>query len=206
MTNEPSVKNEPIKILSFDPGQGNMGWAISEYTIENGDFHVLNYGVFKASKVAKKRKEEVLDFGQRLVSLSVICEEVEKLLLSHQPHYVVTEDTFFNPGTPQAYVSLLLCIHTVERTLYRTFFNGKLKHQTAKKLYKIAPSTIKMIISGKGSNFKQQVIDSIIENEQITFKNSQVDENGNPLITLIEHEADAIAGGFTFAKTNLIIL
>lgn len=197
---------EPIRILSFDPGSTNMGWAISEYIVDTGDFLVLNYGIFKASKIAKKRKDEVLDFGQRLISLSVINEEVEKLLNSHQPHYVVTEDAFFNPGTPQAYISLLLCIHTVEQTLYRTFRNGKLKHQSAKKLYKIAPSTIKMIISGKGSNFKQQVIDSIVNNEQITFKNVQVDDVGNPIVSLIEHEADAVAGGFAFAKTNLIIL
>lgn len=206
MTVSCSTNVDPVRILSFDPGSTNMGWAVSEYMIPTGDFLVVNYGIFKASKIAKKRKDEVLDFGQRLISLSVINEEVEKLLNSYQPHYVVTEDTFFNPGTPQAYISLLLCIHTVEQTLYRAFLNGKLKNHTAKKLYKIAPSTIKMIISGKGSNFKQQVIDSIVENEQITFKSVAVDESGNPTVSLIEHEADAIAGGFTFAKTNLIIL
>ena len=109
---------QTVRILSFDPGTTNMGWAISQYDTLTGDFDVIQHGVFKSSKVAKKRKEEVECFGQRMIALGVIIEETSKLVSQYQPHYVVTEDTFFNPGTPQAHIALLLCIHSVERMLY----------------------------------------------------------------------------------------
>ena len=47
---------QTVRILSFDPGTTNMGWAISQYDTLTGDFDVIQHGVFKSSKVAKKRK------------------------------------------------------------------------------------------------------------------------------------------------------
>lgn len=192
----------PVRILSFDPGTTNMGWALSEYDLVSGSFIVYHHGLFKASKVAKKRKDEIECFGQRLISLTVVAEESAKLLLHHQPNYVVTEDTFFNPRTPNAHIALLLCINSVERTMYHAYHDGKLKHDTAKKLHKISPATIKMIASGSGSNIKQSVINAVLADGAIKFNNPKED-----LLTLLtEHEADAIAGGYTFAKTNTFIM
>lgn len=194
---------QPVRILSFDPGTTNMGWAISEYDILTGKFDVIQYGTFKSTKVAKKRKEEVECFGQRMIALGVIIEESSKLIYQYQPNYVVTEDTFFNPGTPQAHIALLLCIHSVERMLYVAYHANELVHSSAKKLYKLAPSTIKMIISGHGLSIKSKILDAIMLEEKIQFVNKKKEE----MIDLVsEHEADAIACGFTFAKTELIVL
>lgn len=193
---------QPVRILSFDPGTTNMGWAISEYHLNNGDFVVIQHGVFKSSKIAKKRKDEVEYYGQRLISLMVVAEEASRLLLHHQPNYVVSEDTFFHAGTPQAHVALLLCINSVERVLYHLQKEERLKHESAKKLYKLAPATIKMIVGGHGSSIKQKIIDIVTSDGIIKFQTPRDDMSA----VLTEHEADAIACGYSFAKTNVFHL
>lgn len=190
--------SHPVRILSFDPGTTNMGWAISEYSILTGDFVVFHYGLFKSSRIAKKRKDEVEIFGQRLISLMVVAEEVSRIILHHQPHFVVSEDTFFHAGTPQAHVALLLCINSVERVLYNLQKDGRLKNRTAGKLYKLAPATIKMITGGHGTSIKQKIIDSVTADNIIKFNTPKEDLAS----ILTEHEADAIACGYSFAKTN----
>lgn len=198
-----SVFPDAIRVLSFDPGTTNMGWAISEYHVSNGQFVVHNQGLFKSSKIAKKRKEDVEHFGQRFVSLSVVTEETQRLLLSYQPHFVCTEDTFFNPRTPQAHVALLLCIHTVELVLYRNFCDNRLHHPTARKIYKLAPMTIKMMTTGKGNSDKEGITDAIRNEDRIQFNNQRKED---VMESMIEHVSDAIACGWSFVKTELIQL
>ena len=197
----PVVNLPPVRILSFDPGTTNMGWALSEYDPMTGQFNVHSYGVFKSTKVAKKRKEEVECFGQRMIALRVVFEETSKLMQQYQPNFVVTEDTFFNPGTPQAHIALLLCIHAIEHMLYTTYHDQRLVHATAKKIYKLAPSTIKMILSGHGMSIKAKMMDALMSANEIQFVNKSKEELEG---LLIEHEVDAIAVGYTFAKTELI--
>ena len=188
-----------IRLLSFDPGTTNMGWAYSNYNTNTGEFTVLNYGLFQASKIAKKRKELVNDFGQRVISLQVIQEETERLINSYNPDFVISEDTFFHYSTPQAHIVLALCIYTVEKVLFTLFNLNKLKKMTAKRLYKLAPSTIKMIMSGSGSSNKQKIIEAVTNGEIIKFNTKR-----NDLDIITEHEADAIAIGYTFIKVNMI--
>lgn len=194
---------QAVRILSFDPGTTNMGWAISEYNPITGKFDVHHVGLFKSTKVAKKRKEDVECFGQRLIALRVVFEETSKLILQYQPHYVVTEDTFFNPGTPQAHIALLLCIHAVEHMMYTFYNEGKLHNPSARKLYKLAPSTIKMITSGHGSSIKSKMLDAVMNEENIQFVNKSKEDL---VTTITEHETDAVACGYAFAKTELIVL
>ena len=199
----PIDNSHAVHILSFDPGTTNMGWALSEYNLDTGQFDVHHFGLFKSAKIAKKRKEDVECFGQRLISLRVVFEETSKLILQYQPHYVVTEDTFFNPGTPQAHIALLLCIHAVEHMMYTFYNEGKLVHHSSRKLYKLAPSTIKMITSGHGSSVKSKMLDAVLNEENIQFVNKSKEE----LETILtDHETDAIACGYAFAKTELIVL
>ena len=190
----------PVKILSFDPGTTVMGWAISEYDSKTGVLSVLYHGTIKGTKSAKKLKQEVEDYGPRLIALSIIEDEVRSLVTTHQPNFVASEDTFHNPRTPNAHSALTLCIYSIERMLRKTYKELVLKKTTAKVLHKFAPVLVKSIASGKGTSMKQEMIVSITNNPFIQFR-SPMDE-----VILCEHEADAIAVGYTFAKTELFAL
>lgn len=193
-----------VRILSIDPGTTNMGWAISDFNLDTGIFGVVNYGVITAIKTAKKRKDAVLEFGPRFIALTVVQEEITKLLLQYQPHFVGAEDTFFNPRTPQAHISLLLCLSSIDTVLYQLYMKNELTHSTAKKLYKMSPMTVKMVVSEHGHSGKQQVLDSIKKNTNIQFNQAANDESFKETLVLADHESDAIAVGYTLAKNTVI--
>jgi Holliday junction resolvasome RuvABC endonuclease subunit len=66
-------------------------------------------------------------------------------------------------------------------------------------LYKLAPKTIKMIITGDGTSDKESVRDSILHNDIIKIKeNKQI-----PISRLLSHHTDAMAVGYSFIKIIL---
>lgn len=195
------------RILSFDPGTTNLGWAIGDYQIDPIDYRVRCHGVTHATRMAKKQKDAVGEHGIRLIALDVVEDEVCRLMKKYQPDYVVSEDTYFNSRTPGAHAALLLCIHVISRTLFHLYKDENSIPLTASKLHKLAPSTIKLAISGRGTSNKVEVIESVLSNPEISFdvvpvhKDQLSEENA---VALCEHDADAISVGYAFAKTELI--
>lgn len=191
-----NANHSSTRILSIDPSTTALGWALSEYDRDSGELLVQYTGIISANKIAKKkRKEEIEEFGPKLITLSILEEEFEKLVLSKQPNYVVAEDTFYNPGMPQAHPALLLCLHVLEQTLKRLFDTNKLNIATSKKLHKFAPKFIKSSLTGKGNASKQQMIESAQTHDKIKYVDGLLD----PEKPLEEHIADAVAIGYTFA-------
>lgn len=194
---------QPVRILSFDPGTSCIGWAMSIYDPTTDVLEVQKYGDLRATKLAAKQKELNETYGTRLLALQEIEQLVSKLARSFNPDFVASEDTFFYAKSPSAYGALLLCVYTIERTLFREYELSKTIKFTARKLYKYAPRNIKLIASGNSMSFKGNMLTALVENRQITFKLKDDETVDNITSSLNEHQVDAISCGFAFVKSTL---
>ncbi len=71
-----------MKIIAFDPGYDRLGWAVGE--TQNLKLKVKSFGCITTSK------EDTLFHRYR-----IIIDEVEKLLIEHEPTQAATESLFF---------------------------------------------------------------------------------------------------------------
>ena len=104
------------------------------------------------------------------------------------PDYVTMEDAFFGKFRPNAYSALLQCICTIE------FY---LMNEYGKRVYKVAPRSAKLCMTGSGASGKDPIQQSIFKKDDIVFKQRKQAEK------LGEHEADSIAMGYFFCKNTL---
>lgn len=184
------MKNPPITILSFDPGTTCTGWAVCTFKKETAMMSVIKCDNFSPASLAKKNKEDCEKYTQQLIALDSLAAEVENLILTYKPDYVVSEDAFWQMNRLNAYVSLKLNIHTIARVCKNY---GLI-------LYKLAPRDVKKVISGSGAASKDTVQDSVINHPDIKFKG-----NKNTIINkMIEHEADAVAIAKTLCEKILM--
>lgn len=201
------MQTSPIKVLSFDPGTTVFGWSQAIYFPDTDIFEVQRTGILKASKIAGKRTQESELYGQRLLALQEIEILVKKLVNNFEPDYVASEDAFYNPRTPQAYATLLLCLHVVESVLYKSSSHMEINQRpTSCKLYRFAPRNIKKIATGDSLSFKGKMADALKEHKDVTFKIKDVETVESKFLQLTEHEIDAIFCGYTFIKTKLFEL
>ena len=150
---------------------------------------IQEYTVINSNTLAKKeRNDEVKTYGN-LISLFTCEDAINDLIFQWTPDYVASEDAFYNPRMPNAFLSLKLCINAIQRVLYR--FNLT--------LYKIPPTTIKQVIFGSGTANKAAVQAGIMNHEDIAFKEAKKKQIGK----LIEHEADSIAVCYAFTQLFL---
>lgn len=185
------LNQESIKILSFDPSLSDAGWAVAEYHLGTGNSTILKTGNLSPNKLATRvnMSEQVEKYGKRLISLDILEEMVIKLVEENKPDYVVSEDAFINPGMPSAFISLIHWLNTIELLLYKRY---------KKPLIKLAPKTVKMIVTGSGASGKIPVLESILNDKHVSFKHKVNSKDLN------EHTSDAIAVGIAFARTVLI--
>ena len=173
-----------FKILSIDPGLTNTAWVLSNADIDNYTLNVLKYNTIKATKSIEKN-ENPLGLNRNILSLQYLENELRSIISASKADFIVIEDAFYNPKRPTAFLSLSLCIYTIEKLVAMTF---------NKKIYKIATRKAKQLVSGNGGSTKDVIQRAIVDNEHITFKESKQ----YSIDRLNEHEADAIAIAYGF--------
>lgn len=179
-----------VKILCFDPGLTVLGWSFGLFDCSTGKLNITKYGNFKPSATAMKKDKINVDiFGRRMIALEQLEEEVIRLIDLTKPDYVASEDVFLNTRNIQSFAALTLCLHSI-RHAAKT--RGKL-------VYCMAPMYIKKVISGIGNADKLAVQNAVLANTSISI----VETKQQPLDKLCEHEADSIAGNYSFAMTIL---
>ena len=197
----------PVKILSFDPGLTCLGWALSVYDLSTDALEVQKFGGLTPNKIANKKKDLVKVYGSRILALREIEEFVSKLTSTYEPDFVASEDAFFNKLYPSSYAALCLVIHAIERTIFMNYIEGTNKvKESASRLYKLAPRMIKKVATGNSLNFKQGMLESLMDNKGITFKLKNSEKLDDVIGQLNEHSVDAISCGYSFAKTMLLSL
>lgn len=197
----PNIIPEKIKVFSIDPGVSSFGWSCLEYNTKIDKLEVMKYGTLKASKLAQKQKELVKAFDSRVIALNEIRELILDVAGSFVPHFFVTEDTFFNSKFPNAFGALLMCICTIERTLFDLNVMYENSHNTARSLYKLSPRTIKNIATGNSLSYKENMLQSLKENPKVFFHSkTPIEEIAR---TITEHEVDAISCGYSFIESEV---
>ena len=133
-----SNMNDKIIIMGIDPGINNTGICILKLNKKNNEISLVDRFVIKANETAKKQnKDDAREYGN-VFSLVVYEKEMLELFNKYNPDFVACEDAFYSPRTPNAFVSLKLCINAIQRVLYQHF---------RKQLYKIPPKLAKSAVS-----------------------------------------------------------
>lgn len=178
-----------ITIIGVDPGIHNCGISFNKYDPKTGTMNVSDYFVFHAAETAKKENKEVAKRFGNVFSLHVLEREFSKIVSSYDPDFIACEDAFYSPRTPNAFISLKLCINAIQRVLYREY---------TKELFLIPPKLAKMTIDEAGAN-KVAIQEAVRSKADIKLKDTKI----RPLDAMTEHEADSIAIAYTFVKQIL---
>jgi len=170
-----------FKLIGIDPGINNCGVAMCTYNTDSEILTVHDFLTIKSNETAMKtNRKESKTYGS-IIPLFMLEREINNVVTAWEPEFVACEDAFYNPRTPNAFVSLKNCITSIRRVLYQ--------HQ--KILYLIAPKLSKMTVV-KATADKNDMINAITHLSDITIIPSTDD--------IVEHEADAIGIAYTFIK------
>lgn len=181
-----------ITILGIDPGLTTTGYNITIYDTITKKAQVQHRGMITAIALTKKNKKdnkECKEFGN-IIPLMIYEQEIATLIKTFHPDFIACEDAFYNPRTPNAFLSLKLCITSIKRALYLI---------AKKPLYLISPRAAKLAVWGRGDANKLAVQESIQHLPNLILKNTKQ----NPLSKMTEHEADSIAITYAFI-TNFL--
>lgn len=178
-----------ITILGIDPGIHNCGIAFSKYDPKTGILAVVDYFTIHAAELAKKEDKQTSREYGTVFSLILLERTMREIFDKYQPDYIASEDAFYSPRTPNAFVSLKLCINSIQRVLFCDY---------KKPLFKIPPKLAKAAVS-QGTANKVAVQTSIRNLPDLKLK----DTKSKPLDEMVEHEADAIAIAYAFRKIIL---
>ncbi len=171
-------------ILSFDIG-ANLGWCHGIVDLRNGlEFTVSDHGVVSMQNLLKTRAHTFSSaYDNKSIKLFLYEQTVTELINRRKFDAYVTEDVFMNPRLPTAYEMLVLYRGVVERCVLS---------QKNCPLVRVAATSAKLAVSGTGGADKDQVQLAVLNHPDINFR--------RPTNVLSEHEADAIANGFAYAK------
>lgn len=175
-----------VTVLGVDPGIHNCGISFNKYDPKAETLIVADYFVIHAAEQAKKEnRQESKNFGN-VFSLITLEREFSKIIADYKPDFVACEDAFYSPRTPNAFVSLKLCIGSMQRVLYTEYH---------KEMYRIPPKLAKMVMSTATAG-KVAIQQAIRDKPDIKIKDTKV----RPLDEMVEHEADSIAIAYAFIK------
>jgi Holliday junction resolvasome RuvABC endonuclease subunit len=177
-----------ITIMGIDPGINNCGISILRYYPDTAETRVYTYLTLHCNAQAKKEDKVKSKVYGSIFSLFILEREIEKLIELYQPMYIASEDAFYNPRTPNAFISLKGCINSIKRVLYKY----------EKTLFLIAPKLAKAAVCTGTAN-KEIIQETINRLPDLKIKNTKE----MPLMNMVEHEADSIAIGYAFIKTIL---
>lgn len=177
------------RILVFDPGLSNTGWGIITYYFKNEALTINEVGTEHNTAESRyvANKELVNNYGTRVVALDILRQHINEIFEKAAPDYVVTEDIFINknPKYFTAYIALSQWMTILRMYMY----------EKEKKVYEIPTKTAKHCVAKDGGAGKENIQEAIYSLPKIKFKKK--------IKTLTEHEADAIAIGYTFCQNIL---
>lgn len=180
-----------IRILSFDPAAGKMGWAFSEYNLQSKKLIVRKIGLIKGDQIIKTHRKTMLDeYGKQFTVLHAIREVAETIIRENEPDYVVTEGPFAHRFV-QAYASLKLVIDRLRQAAQSTL------NQT---VYEVQPKEAKLATVGKGTADKDEIRAAILAHKNIKF---MLTRKISPKRDISEHEFDAISVAYCFTQRVL---
>lgn len=191
-------------VLSIDPGSNSFGYAFSE--VEDDILTVKEYESLSPSSYPKGSVLRIHRkwYPDRLLTGKIISATIKDLIFTYKPDYITSEDAFYNPARPNAFISLLIAIYAMESAIYRLHADGDIPDPMRARLYKTPPTLIKKVMNYSlgGKSTKLDMLDALVErvnNQTIKFAGYKTKKM--PALTeFTEHSVDAISIGYTFAQ------
>lgn len=184
-----------IRHISFDPGLNNTGAAIIDQCYQTGIIKRVEAHLLVSAKLRDHTGMDEENHAERAIKLMRLHQAVLDLLHHYNPSNAGSEAPFFNRLMPMAYGALCEVVNTI----YSSVINYNPNIQFAV----FPPLTVKKVVGAKAisndtEKGKFEVKKAIMANPEIMAALV------NDIETLSEHELDAIAVGFTLAKSRSI--
>lgn len=180
------LNDDPYRIFGIDPGSDTMGTSVVDYDLRSGRCVLQYAATHSGSQLMRDYPRWITVYGERATRLWSHEAYLLNLMQRWQPHYVISESPFMG-RFPQAYASLVECMHVIQRAV-RTYDEWM-------PLHTVDPPTVKAVVGvkAKGST-KDDVKQALLG---FTFLENP---HGIDIAGLDEHSIDAIVVALTRAK------
>jgi hypothetical protein len=180
---------EPLRIVSFDPGTNTFGAAILEIDLVNRQLALAEAHLFKGVELMRNYPRTVMHQGERFARVIAQEENLVGFLRYAQPHVVVTEAPYMG-RFPQAFSALTEIMLAIRRATWR--------YDAILPLNIIDPSSVKKFMGVKGTSKDKSAM-----TRALMAKTDLLNPSGIDLEALDEHRIDAICVGCYQAGTIL---
>lgn len=175
-----------MRILSFDPGVGNMGWTILEVQPPKDTVTVIAHGTLVGSTYLKTFPKDIKKkFKDNFLILQAYNKVIRDLISTYKPDQIVSEGVFAYKHVAAAF-SLIRCVYIIRAASYEL-----LKKDVAI----VAPMLSKRSMTGHHDASKDQMKEGVLSNKNLKFPKKMDIPS--------EHGFDAIAHGYHYILTLL---
>ncbi|MNC48572.1 Crossover junction endodeoxyribonuclease RuvC [compost metagenome] len=172
--------NEPLRVLSIDPGSYNTGIAHWHWDIGTTQYDMVNAYTLKFPD-SDKRYNKIREMGtDRIARLYHLDDSLGDILEEFRPHMVICESNY-KGRFADAYATLVECVAVIRNVLYR--------YDPTMPLLMVDPMSAKKAagVVGKFKD-KMDVTRALKKRTDIVW--------GVDIDTLDEHSVDAVAIGY----------
>jgi Holliday junction resolvasome RuvABC endonuclease subunit len=172
--------NEPLRVLSIDPGSYNTGIAHWHWDIGTTSFHMVDSYTLKFPD-SDKRYCKIREMGtDRIARLYHLDDSLGDILEEFRPHMVICESNY-KGRFADAYATLVECVAVIRNVLYR--------YDPTMPLLMVDPMSAKKAagVVGKFKD-KMDVTRALKKRTDIVW--------GVDIDSLDEHSVDAVAIGY----------
>lgn len=172
--------NEPLRVLSIDPGSYNTGIAHWHWDIGTLQYDMVNAYTLKFPD-SDKRYNKIREMGtDRIARLYHLDDSLGDILEEFRPHMVICESNY-KGRFADAYATLVECVAVIRNVLYR--------YDPTMPLLMVDPMSAKKAagVVGKFKD-KMDVTRALKKRTDIVW--------GVDIDTLDEHSVDAVAIGY----------
>lgn len=175
--------NEPLRLLSIDPGTSTMGITHWEWDVGSKEFRIVECYTLEAKDNDPRYDSTGETHGKRIARLMHLGDELLNIFRQFKPHAVICESPFLG-RFPQAFAGLIECIVTIRNALFR--------YDPFLPLYQVDPPSAKKAagVAFTKKSTKEDVKTALIKRTDLIWE-VEVDD-------LDEHSIDAIAVGLYF--------
>lgn len=173
------VSNEPLRVLSIDPGSYNTGVSQWHWDFESPQFELVESFTLKFPD-SDKRYCKVREMGtDRIARLYHLDDSLTDIIEEFRPHLVICESNY-KGRFADAYATLVECVAVIRNVLYR--------YDPTMPLLQVDPMTAKKA-AGVVGKFKDKtdVTRALKKRTEIRW--------GVDIDTLDEHSVDSVAVG-----------
>lgn len=197
--------DEPLRIVSIDPGSSTMGISLLEVRFDGSNKVVVRESYTIHLRDTHPTYAAMRDLhGSRVARLLQVGDTLADLFRQYRPHVVIAEDNYMGRFAA-AFEALVECVMVIRNTLYQ--------YDRFIPLYMVEPSAAKRVAGvekqggGKGKKRKRKY-DKTNQAEKKELVREALRKRTDiewhvELDTLDEHSVDSVAIGYYYVKELL---